>query len=48
MGDLNGLMNDNNFILISSVIRKDKLIKRDANPYEVAMKFCLERLYFFS
>ncbi|WP_332605449.1 DUF3800 domain-containing protein [Acinetobacter sp. ESBL14] len=47
MSDLNGLMSDNNFILISSVIRKDKLIKRDANPYEVAMKFCLERLYFF-
>ena len=37
MDDLNCLMNDNNFILISSVIRKDRLIKRDANPYEVAM-----------
>jgi len=47
MDDLNCLMNDNNFILISSVIRKDRLIKRDANPYEVAMKFCLERLYYF-
>lgn len=47
MTDLNDLMERNNFILISAVIRKDKLINRDANPYEVAMKFCLERLFFF-
>lgn len=47
MDDLNGLMLNNNFILISSVIRKDRLVNRDANPYEVAMKFCLERLYYF-
>lgn len=47
MTDLNELMERNHFILISAVIRKDKLINRDANPYEVAMKFCLERLFFF-
>lgn len=47
MDDLNDLISNNNFILISSVIRKDKLVNRDANPYEVAMKFCLERLYYF-
>jgi len=46
MDDLNNLMLNNHFMLISSVIRKDKLTDRGANPYEVAMKFCLERLFY--
>lgn len=45
--DLNLLITNNNFILITSVIKKDKFKDKKANPYEVAMKFFLERLYYF-
>lgn len=44
--DLNVLIKDQNFMLISTVIRKDLLIKRDVNPYEIAMKYNLERLFY--
>ena len=47
MNDLNQLMTETNFIIICSVIRKDKLINRSDNPYEMAMQFCLERLFYF-
>lgn len=47
MGDLNQLMQHQNFILISTVIKKDLIIDKTKNPYEIAMQYGLERLYRF-
>ncbi len=50
LSDLTGLVRDAPFTLIATVIRKDALAKRYAqpdNPYHMAMAFCLERAYKF-
>ncbi|WP_439577931.1 DUF3800 domain-containing protein [Elioraea sp.] len=48
MDDLTALMEQAPFTLISAVIDKRRLASRYAapeNPYEIAMRFCLERLW---
>ena len=48
--DLSNIIDNTNFILISCVINKNKLTQRYSipdNPYNIAMRFCLERLYNF-
>lgn len=45
--DLSRLITINNFVLISCVIRKDRLLNQSAatdNPYHLALSFCLESL----
>lgn len=48
--DLNSFMEEAQFTVISSVIRKDQLQNRYAaphNPYDLGTKFCLERLLLY-
>ncbi len=48
--DLNVIIQDNNFILISCVIDKRRLKEQQeapSNPYHIALRFCLETLYEF-
>ncbi|MEM8995069.1 MAG: DUF3800 domain-containing protein [Acidobacteriota bacterium] len=47
---LSQVMSDSDFTVIASVIRKQDLAQRyeyPANPYELALSFCLERLFLF-
>ena len=44
MDELHGLIETDNFILISSTIDKFRLRERNQNPYHVALGFCLETL----
>lgn len=49
MTDLNELVECSDFTVIASVIEKKRLQERyeqPANPYELALEFCLERLWF--
>lgn len=43
--DLNNMIKDSPFVVISTVIRKDRMFCQSKNPYNMAMQFCLERLY---
>lgn len=45
--DLNHLIEQTPFTVIAAIIRKSKLHSSDVNPYDMAMKSCLERLYQF-
>lgn len=50
LDELGGIIDQHNFILISSVIDKKRLADRyhvPDNPYHIALKFCLERLFYF-
>ncbi|HHH46727.1 MAG TPA: DUF3800 domain-containing protein [Thiotrichales bacterium] len=50
MIDLDNMIRRLNFTIIASVIDKRKLAKRYVypdNPYEIALKFCMERSYAF-
>lgn len=50
MAELGEIIEESNFIIVSVAIDKEKLAKRypsPDNPYHIALKFCLERLYFF-
>lgn len=50
MAELGDVIEENNFILVSVAIDKTKLSKRyrtPDNPYHIALKLCLERLYYF-
>ena len=50
MNELTAIIDDNNFILISCVIDKKKLKAQHEspeNPYNIAMRYCLEMLYDF-
>jgi hypothetical protein len=44
MDELTGLIETDNFILISSTIDKNRLRERNQNPYHLALGFCLETL----
>lgn len=44
---LTGIIKANNFILIACIIDKARLRERSANPYHLALDFCLETLYEF-
>lgn len=43
--DLNNMIKDSPFVVISTVIRKSQMACQEKNPYHMAMQFCLERLY---
>jgi hypothetical protein len=45
MDELHGLIEIDNFILISSTIDKNRLRERNQNPYHLALGFCLETLH---
>jgi hypothetical protein len=45
LDELTGLIEQNNFILIASVIDKARLRERSQNPYHLALGFCLETLH---
>ena len=45
MGELTELIESNNFMLIACVIDKERLKEKSANPYNLALGFCLETLY---
>lgn len=50
MAELGDLIEQHNFILISVVIDKRRLAEKyqtPDNPYHIALKFCLERLFYF-
>lgn len=50
MGELTGIIDQSNFILISCVIDKRRLNRHadaNSNPYHIALGFCLETLYEF-
>jgi hypothetical protein len=50
IGEMNALIQDAEFTVIAAVINKDRLKGRYAdpgNPYEIALQFCMERLYRF-
>ena len=47
MSDLSNIINETPFTVIASVIKKDKIVLQSKNPYNIAMKLCLERLYKF-
>lgn len=43
--DLNKMIETSPFTVISTVIRKNEMLCQTKNPYNLAMQFCLERLY---
>lgn len=50
MGELGDIIDLHNFILIGNVIDKKRLADKyqvPDNPYHIALKFCLERLFYF-
>lgn len=50
MGELTGIIEDSNFIVISCVIDKQRLKEQQeklSNPYHIALGYCLETLYEF-
>jgi hypothetical protein len=50
MGGLNALVEEAPMTIIAAVVRKDALVRRyrrPHNPYEMALLFCMERLYDF-
>lgn len=50
MSNLGDLIDQQNFIIISVLIDKNRLAEKyhqPNNPYHIALKFCLERLFYF-
>lgn len=47
MQDLSKMIESTAVTVIATVIKKEKLYVKSKNPYHIAMKFCLERLYRF-
>ncbi len=50
LDELTGIIEENNFILISCVIDKRRLKEQQStpsNPYHIALRYCLETLYEF-
>lgn len=47
LSDLSAMIDKTPFTIIASVIRKNEIIVQSKNPYDMAMKLCLERLYKF-
>ena len=43
--DLNNMIKNSPFAVISTVIKKGQMACQTKNPYNMAMQFCLERLY---
>jgi len=50
LNDLTSIIEDQDFKIIAAVIDKNKLsekYKQPQNPYDIALRFCLERLHMF-
>ncbi len=47
LNELTSIIEDEEFTLIATVIQKDKLYTHKNNPYDIALKYCLERAYKF-
>ena len=47
LDELTHIIKEEDFILITTVIRKDKLYTHKNNPYDIALKYCMERTYKF-
>ena len=47
LNELTNIIEEEDFTLISTVIRKDKLVSHVNNPYDIALKYCMERAYKF-
>ncbi|OQX73401.1 MAG: 3-deoxy-D-manno-octulosonic acid transferase [Campylobacteraceae bacterium 4484_4] len=47
IGELTQIIDEEEFTVIATVIRKDKLQVKTNNPYDIALRFCLERAYMF-
>jgi hypothetical protein len=45
LDELTQIIEDENFTVIATVIRKDELYSKLKNPYDIALKYCLERAY---
>jgi hypothetical protein len=45
--ELTQIIYEEDFILIATVIRKDKLFSQSNSPYDIALKYCMERTYKF-
>ena len=45
--ELTTIIEKEDFTIISTVIRKDKLSSKLNNPYDIALKYCMERVYKF-
>lgn len=47
MEELTHIIHEEDFTIIATVIRKDKLFSHNKNPYDIALKYCMERTYKF-
>ena len=45
--ELTSIIDDEEFTIITTVIRKDKLYSKLNNPYDIALKYCMERTHRF-
>lgn len=45
--ELTSIIEDEEFAIIATVVQKDKLVSKMNSPYDIALKFCMERLYKF-
>mgnify|MGYP002713091324 CR=1 FL=1 len=45
--ELTNIIEEENFTVIATVIRKDKLYSKLNNPYDIALKYCMERVHKF-
>jgi len=47
MEELTQIIDDEEFTIIATVIQKDRLYSHNKNPYDIALKYCMERTYKF-
>jgi hypothetical protein len=47
LNELTSIIDEEEFTLIATVIQKDKLYSKRNNPYDTALKYCMERVYRF-
>ena len=47
MEELTQIIHEEDFTIIATVIQKDKLFSQNKNPYDIALKYCMERTYKF-
>lgn len=45
--ELTQIISDEDFTIIATVIQKDRLFAHGKNPYDMALKYCMERTYKF-
>lgn len=45
--ELTNIIEEEDFTVIATIIRKDKLYSKLNNPYDIALKYCMERAYKF-